>query len=97
VPVVKDPENGKYNFVCDAPRIPGATLPCGWTSYWWDNADQAKARGDQHQNEHETGEPMQDQIAFELAVGFRREPENVILGPDGKRAVAVADAAFPEA
>ena len=85
MPVVTDPENGKFNYVCETPVIPGATRQCGWVSYWWDSEDQATARGVQHENEHATGEPMQNQLLFEQEVGFERGPsETVLLGPDGE-------------
>lgn len=66
--VVTDPATGKATFVCDEPR-------CGWASIGWDSEEQATARGDQHANEHQTGELMQELTAFEASVGFIRPEE----------------------
>lgn len=65
--VVTD-SSGKANFVCDEPR-------CGFTSAGWDTEDQATARGEQHANEHATGELMQELTAFEADNGFVRPTE----------------------
>lgn len=65
--VVTD-SSGKANFVCDEPR-------CGFTSAGWDTEDQATARGEQHANEHATGELMQELTEFEASVGFVRPTE----------------------
>jgi hypothetical protein len=63
--MIRQREDGKSNFECDEPR-------CGFVSAGWDNAEQATARGDQHTNEHKTGELMQELVEFEQSVGFNR-------------------------
>lgn len=45
---------------------------CGFITNGWDTQEQADARGEQHINEHETGELMQDLLSFEASVGFVR-------------------------
>lgn len=52
-------------FTCD---VPG----CEFTSSGWDTEEQASARGAEHKNEHETGQPMTELTAFEASVGFVR-------------------------
>ena len=55
----------KYDFECDAPG-------CGFASREWPDESMATTRGDQHYNEHVTGEPMVELIEFEQSVGFVR-------------------------
>ena len=55
----------KYDFECDAPG-------CGFASREWPDESMATTRGDQHYNEHVTGEPMTELIEFEQSVGFVR-------------------------
>lgn len=35
---------------------------CGFTSYGWPDQESADARGERHQTEHETGEPMPELV-----------------------------------
>lgn len=55
----------KFDFECDVDR-------CGFTSRGWHTAEAAEARGTEHHNEHETGEPMTELVEFEHSVGFVR-------------------------
>lgn len=57
--------DGSSTFVCEEFR-------CGFTSSGWDTEEQATARGEQHANEHATGELMQELTAFEADNGFKR-------------------------
>lgn len=66
--VVKNEESGKYDFFCDYPA--GTCAP--FASTGWDTKAQAKARGEEHVREHETGELMSDLHTFEASVGFIR-------------------------
>ena len=52
-------------FTCD---VPG----CEFASFGWDTEEQASARGAEHKNEHETGQPMTELTAFEASVGVVR-------------------------
>jgi hypothetical protein len=54
-----------YTFACDRPA-------CIFTSTGWATPEQAAARGEEHFNEHDTGEPMTELTAFEQSVGFER-------------------------
>lgn len=57
-------QNGdKYDFECEV---------CPWASREWPEETMAATRGDEHYNEHVTGEPMRELIEFEAAVGFTR-------------------------
>ena len=46
---------------------------CEFVSRGWATEEQAAARGAEHLNEHETGQPMTELVAFEKSVGFKRE------------------------
>lgn len=60
-------QNGeKWDFTCDVPN-------CGWSSREWPEETMATARGEQHYNEHITGEPAMELIEFERSVGFTRD------------------------
>lgn len=45
---------------------------CEFASLGWATDEQADARGAEHLNEHDTGEPMTELVAFEQSVGFIR-------------------------
>lgn len=53
----------KFDFECEI---------CEWSSRQWPEETMALTRGDEHYNEHVTGEPMRELIEFEQSVGFVR-------------------------
>jgi hypothetical protein len=55
---VSQSEDGTWGFECQENN-------CEWTSTGWETKKLATTRGDQHKDEHESGEPMQELAEFE--------------------------------
>lgn len=58
---------GQWDFVCTEPR-------CSFISIGWDTERLATVRGDEHQAEHETEEPMRELAEFIAEANIAGEP-----------------------
>lgn len=64
----------------------GGWCSCGYTTTGWPNAEVASERLAQHAKEHETGEPMEELVAFRERLG---------LVPDGRQKAVFPPNATP--
>ena len=78
-----DDDSGTHTFT--RPVMAGQAGECGFVSSGWQTAKLAKARGQEHFDEHKTGEPAGELVEFRSKHGLdgaSRLPEGTVTVED---------------
>lgn len=79
IATLQDPDTGSFTGLCE----------CGFPTVGWPTEELAAERIGQHKNEHETGELMEDKMAFRERHGLVQSEvnPNLVVFPEGAKVI----------